>query len=182
MVSAYTRYNGTSEYTEFKGLANDPRPLNAKEGDFFQELDTDTTYRYDGRYWVLVPSYPLSNESGASGLPSTTYYIMQVERTGEYSADLSFCRPSDEERIDVMRAGVSIEGDSETGDRRFVFGDVTVNPEADPPITDADIAAIELKLASWQNDSYGGAWLFRLITGGAADEVSAEFYVYPYIL
>lgn len=178
MVSAYTRYNGTSEYTEFKGLANDPRPLNAKEGDFFQELDTDTTYRYDGRYWVLVPSYPLSNGSGASGLPSTTYYIMQVEPAGDDLADLTFCRPSDEERTNVMGATASVERDMETGAERLIFGEVTVNPEADPPVTDADIAAIELKLASWQNDSYGGNALRQSIT----ELNAAEFYVYPYIL
>lgn len=178
MVSAYTRYNGTSEYTEFKGLANDPRPLNAKEGDFFQELDTDTTYRYDGRYWVLVPSYPLSNGSGTSGLPSATYYIMQVEPTGDDLADLIFYRPNDEERINVMGATASVERDIETGAEKIVFGEVTVNPDADPPVPAADIAAIELKLVSWQNDSYGGNALYQSITG----EVNAEFYVYPYIL
>ena len=120
---------------------------------------------------------------GGSGLPSTTYYIMQVEPAGNDSyAGLTFYRPNDEERIKVMSAGASVEMDNETGDERLVIGEVIVNPEADPPITDADIAAIELKLASWQNDSYGGAWLFRLITGEADGEVSAEFYVYPYIL
>ena len=132
----------------------------------------------DDGEWKAVPSG--SGSGGGSGLPSTTYYIMVVEPTGDDSADLNFYRPNDEEQISVMGVGVSAERDAETGARSIVFGSVVPNPEADPPITDADIAAMELKIASWRyaSYSYSGDFWYSLITG----EISAEFYVYPYIL
>lgn len=119
---------------------------------------------------------------GGSGLPSTTYYIMVLEPLDDDVAKISFYRPNGEDRDLAMYSIVNAERDAETGAERLVFNEVTVNPDADPPVTDADIAALKLKLAFWQNDSYGGALLFRLITGEADGEVGAEFYVYPYIL
>lgn len=78
MVSAYKRFNGDTEYTEFKGLANDPRPLNAKEGDYFQELDTDTTYKYTNGAWVLVPYYLGGCSEGGSGTSSAMPGVFHV--------------------------------------------------------------------------------------------------------
>lgn len=62
MVTVYERnlnYMGVMgiTYTEYKGLKNDPRPLEPNEGDIFQELDTGTTYEFMDGEWVFIPSY-----------------------------------------------------------------------------------------------------------------------------
>lgn len=54
-----------SFYTEYKGLRNDPKPVKAKEGDIFQELDTDSTFNFTNGKWKYAPAY--SSGSGGSG-------------------------------------------------------------------------------------------------------------------
>lgn len=40
---------------EYRGLHADPKPANAKEGDVFKELDTDSVYKFEGGKWTFSP-------------------------------------------------------------------------------------------------------------------------------
>lgn len=66
MVKAFNREFEGQAWTEYKGLSNDPRPLNPKPGDVFIETDTLDLYVYfteessDPSYglgWVWCPYY-----------------------------------------------------------------------------------------------------------------------------
>lgn len=42
---------------EYKGLSTDPKPFDAREGDIFQELNTDSTFIFKNGKWTSDPSY-----------------------------------------------------------------------------------------------------------------------------
>lgn len=67
MVKAYNRTFDSRSWTEYKGLSNDPRPLNPKEGDVFIETDTLDVYAFVDGAWTQV--YPYLNV-GSFTLPS----------------------------------------------------------------------------------------------------------------
>ena len=60
MVTARKIFKADSYYMEYRGLHADPKPANAKEGDVFKELDTDSVYKFEGGKWTFSPG-------GASG-------------------------------------------------------------------------------------------------------------------
>lgn len=55
MVTARKVFKADSYYMEYRGLHADPKPANAKEGDVFKELDTDSVYKFEGGKWVFSP-------------------------------------------------------------------------------------------------------------------------------
>lgn len=55
MVTARKVFKADSYYMEYRGLHADPKPVNAKEGDVFKELDTDSVYKFEGVKWVFSP-------------------------------------------------------------------------------------------------------------------------------
>lgn len=67
MVKAYNRTFDSRSWTEYKGLSNDPRPLNPKEGDVFIETDTLDVYGFNGSAWVQVYPYIVSAASLPNG-------------------------------------------------------------------------------------------------------------------
>ena len=60
MVTARKIFKEDSYYMEYMGLHADPKPVDAKEGDVFKELDTDSVYKFEGGKWTFSPG-------GASG-------------------------------------------------------------------------------------------------------------------
>lgn len=55
MVTARKVFKADSYYMEYRGLHADPKPVNAKEGDVFKELDTDSVYRFESGKWTFSP-------------------------------------------------------------------------------------------------------------------------------
>lgn len=55
MVTARKVFLADSYYMEYRGLHEDPKPFDAKEGDVFKELDTDSVYKFEGGKWVFSP-------------------------------------------------------------------------------------------------------------------------------
>lgn len=67
MVKAYNRTFDSRSWTEYKGLSNDPRPLNPKEGDVFIETDTLDVYGFNGSAWIQVYPYAMASTSLPDG-------------------------------------------------------------------------------------------------------------------
>ena len=55
MVTARKVFKADSYYMEYRGLHADPKPADAKEGDVFKELDTDSVYKFEGGKWTFSP-------------------------------------------------------------------------------------------------------------------------------
>lgn len=55
MITARKVFKADSYYIEYRGLHADPKPVNAKEGDVFKELDTDSVYKFEGGKWTFSP-------------------------------------------------------------------------------------------------------------------------------